>query len=374
MAVKCREICTRMEEFAPPALAMDFDNVGLLVGDPDDDIDCVLAALEVTHEVIDEAKREGAQMILTHHPLMLSPLKRITAGRGDGALVHRLAREGLNFYAAHTNLDVADGGVNDALAQALGLKNIGPLEPYYQKGWRKLVTFVPASHAQAVRDALFAAGAGRIGAYGKCSFSAAGMGTFEAPEGGRPFIGRPGQYEEAGELRVETVLPAYLLSRAVDALIKAHPYEEPAWDAYALEGCPPGHSLGRVGDLEAPLALNAFAARAARLLECDGARVLGDGGTEVTRVAVCGGSGSGLTDAAAARGAQALLTGELKHHECLYAKELGLAVVLCGHFATERVVLPAVIGRLQRALDAVQYSVRFVLSKHSNELRMILGE
>ncbi|MFZ5973938.1 MAG: Nif3-like dinuclear metal center hexameric protein [Bacillota bacterium] len=372
MAVACRTICEIMETIAPAALAMDFDNVGLLVGDPDTSVQKVLVALEATPGVIDEAVQAGAQMILTHHPLMLEPVRRVTAG--TGALVYRLARAGISLYAAHTNLDIVQGGVNDVLAGLLGLKKVERLQPYYEKEYKKIVVFVPADHVKPVQEALWAAGAGRIGAYGKCSFMAEGTGTFEVPENACPFVGRPGNFEQTNEIRLETVVPAYRLHAAVKAMLDAHPYEEPAYDVYALEKCPEEMGLGRVGDLERPVPLDDFAQKAVRALNCGGARVSGDKDAQIMRVAVCGGSGSGLLEAAAEKGAQLFVTGELKHHECLRAGELGLGVMLCGHYSTECVVLPELIRRLQSSLDALQYSVEFVLSEHSHELRLIRGE
>jgi dinuclear metal center YbgI/SA1388 family protein len=363
-----------MEDIAPPALAMDFDNVGLLVGDPDASIQKILVALEVTPDVIDEAKSAGAQMIITHHPLMIEPIRRVTKGAGDGALAFRLARERISLFAAHTNLDIVQGGVNDVLAGLLGLIRIERLMPYYEKEYKKIVVFVPEDYVRPVQEALWSAGAGRIGAYGKCSFAVSGTGTFEVPQNARPFIGRPGNFEQTDEVRLETIVPAYYLHTAIGAMLAAHPYEAPAYDVYALEKCPEEMGLGRIGDLDGPMPLDDFAQKAVRALKCDGARVAGEKNAQITRVAVCGGSGSGLIEAAANKGAQLFVTGELKHHECLRARELGLGVLLCGHYSTECVVLPQLIRRLQSSLDALQYSVEFVLSEHSHELRLIRGE
>ena len=374
MSVTCRTICDTMEDIAPHALAMDFDNVGLLVGDPDSGIRKVLVALEVTSAVIDEAGSVGAQMIITHHPVMLEPVRRVTKDAGDGSLVYRLAREGICLFAAHTNLDIVQGGVNDVLAGLLGLQRIERLQPYYEKEYKKLVAFVPQAYLRPVQEALWAAGAGKIGKYGKCSFSVLGTGTFEVPKNARPFTGRPGSFEQADEVRLETIVPACCLHAAVDAMLDAHPYEEAAYDVYALEMCPEEMGLGRVGDLDAPVILYDFAQKAARVLKCEGVRIAGDNKETIARVAVCGGSGSGLIEAAIEKGAQLFVTGELRHHECLHARELGLGVLLCGHYSTECVVLPQLIRRLQSGLDALQYSVEFVLSEHSNEPRLICGE
>ena len=374
MSVTCGTICEIMEGIAPGALAMDFDNVGLIVGDPGAPVEKVLVALEVTPDVIGEAGSIGADMIVTHHPLLLKPTGRFVAGPGDAGLVYRMAREGLCHFAAHTNLDVSNGGVNDALAERLGLQNVRRLEPYYEKGYKKLVVFVPETHVRPVQEALWAAGAGRIGAYGKCSFSVAGQGTFEVPEDANPFLGTPGNFERVEEVRLETVVPGYRLGAAVGAMLKAHPYEAPAYDVYALEACPEQMGLGRVGDLESPMPLGAFAKRAARALGCEGVRVGGDVTATVARAAVCGGSGTGLTDAAAREGAQVFVTGELKHSECLHALELGVGVILAGHYSTEAVVLPELIRRLQNGLDTLKYTVELALSAHSHELGWIGGE
>ncbi len=373
MAIKCKEICKAMEEIAPCGLAMGFDNVGLLVGDENADVTKVLFALEASNDVIDEAIDLGADMIISHHPIMLSPIKRLTAGYGDGAIAYRLARNGINFFAAHTNLDIAKGGVNDVLSRLIGLEHIKGLEPYYEKDYKKIVVFVPESHAEKVQSAMFKAGAGKIGDYGDCSFSVMGQGTFKVPKDRQPFIGRRGSFERTTEARIETIVPGYLLNKVLTEMIKVHPYEEVAYDVFSLDHCPGKESMGRVGILEKPISLDEFAVMVSNALKINGCQVMGEKTKKISKVAVCSGSGGSVIGWAKSKGADVLVTGEMKHHEILAATEMGICVIMAGHFATERVVLPELIEHLQSTIDAVQYSVAFALSEISHQSRMILG-
>lgn len=372
MAIKCKEICKAMEEIAPGGLAMDFDNVGLLVGDENADVTKVLFALEVSNDVIDEAIDLGANMIIAHHPIMLNPIKQLTAGYGDGAVAYRLARNGINFFAAHTNLDIAKGGVNDVLSRIIGLEHIEGLEPYYEKDYKKIVVFVPESHAKEVQNAMFKAGAGKIGNYSDCSFSVIGEGTFKVPNDGQPFIGKQGSFERTTEARIETIVPGYLLNKVLTEMIKVHPYEEVAYDVFAAGYCPGNESMGRVGILKEPTSLDEFAVMVSDALKIDGCQVKGEKTKEIIKVAVCSGSGGSVLGWAKSRGVDVLVTGEMKHHEILAADEMGIGVIIAGHFATERVVLPELIERLQSTIDAVQYSVAFALSEKCHQPRMIL--
>ena len=369
MAIKCKEICKAMEEIAPCELAMGFDNVGLLVGDENADVTRVLFALEVSTDVIDEAIDLGADMIIAHHPIMLSPIKRLTAGYGDGSIAYRLARNGINFYAAHTNLDIVKGGVNDVLSRLIGLENIEGLEPYYEKDYKKIAVFVPDGHAKEVQSVMFKAGAGKIGDYGNCSFSVMGQGTYTVPEDGRPFIGKQGSFERTTEVKIETIVPGYLLNKVLSEMIKVHPYEEVAYDVYALDHCPGNESMGRVGILKKPISLDEFAVVVSDALKIDGCQIMGEKSKKIFKVAVCSGSGGSVLGWAKSRDVDVLVTGEMKHHEILLANEMGICVIMGGHFATECVVLPELIERLQSTLDAVQYSVAFALSEKSHQSR-----
>jgi dinuclear metal center YbgI/SA1388 family protein len=259
----------------------------------------------------------------------------------------RAAASGISLFAAHTNLDAAPGGVNDALAGRLGLENLRPLAPL-NRGLAKLVFFAPPEQAQAVLDALFAAGAGRIGDYRECCFSHPGTGAFKAPMEGNPFLGEPGSHEEVDESRVETVVPLAGSGRVIKALYEAHPYEEPAFDLYPLEQGPAGVGVGRVGELPRAMAGDEFVSFAVRELGAVAPQLAGELPAEVKRVALVGGSGGDLVELAAASGAQVFITGEAKHNQAYDARNAGICLLCLGHYETEEVVVKPWAGRLAR--------------------------
>jgi dinuclear metal center YbgI/SA1388 family protein len=297
-------------------------------------------------------------MLLLHHPPFLKPLNDLRADRPANARLLEAAAAGVALFAAHTNLDAAPGGVNDALAARLGLVDTRPLVPVAGGRMAKLVTFVPSSHLEPVKEALFAAGCGRIGAYRDCAFASPGIGSFLAPAGGKPFSGRPGRREEVAESRLETILPQALADPAVAALLAAHPYEEPAYDIQALSNPPAGLGLGRVGRLDPPRPGREFLPQAAAALGANAPLAAGPCPKLVERVAVVGGSGGDMAAAAAAAGAQVFITGEARHHAGQEAWDLGLCLLTLGHYQTEAVVVEPWAIHLRRALKRAGLAAR----------------
>ena len=230
MPLKVQTIISHMEELAPVSLAFTWDNVGLVLGEPGADVKNILISLNLNDRVIEEAKKKDANLIITHHPLLLKPISNIRSDLPKGSLLTRMITSGINLYTAHTNLDIAQNGVNDALAQVLSLQKVKVLQVTGQEALEKLVVFVPPPHVEEVRDALSKAGAGWIGKYSHCTFQTSGTGTFLPREGTNPYIGSPNTLEKVAEERLETILPGYLRSRVLVALFKAHPYEEVAFD------------------------------------------------------------------------------------------------------------------------------------------------
>lgn len=344
--VRVRDIQQAVEGIAPASLAADWDNVGLQVGDPDAGVSRVLVALTPLPEVFDEAEEIGADLLLFHHPLIFRPLGDVNPASYPGDLVARAIRNGLAVHAAHTNYDAAPNGVSVALAEALGLA--GPLAVVAPEGsMKKLVVFVPEEDADGMADALAGAGAGRIGEYTHCTFRSSGTGTFFGGEGTDPYAGEKGRLERVAELRLETVVPSHLVPGAVAALRAAHPYEEPAFDVYPVEGRPEGCGYGRVGGLREALAPEEFAAYVSESLGFP-ARLVSDPvpGRPIERVAALGGSGGSFIRQAASSGADAYVTGDLSYHDALLAESLGLVAVDAGHAPTE---LPS-LAPLARAL------------------------
>jgi dinuclear metal center YbgI/SA1388 family protein len=332
------EITAALEAAYPPALAESWDAVGLVCGDPAEPVSSVLFAVDAVPETVDEAIESGAQLLVTHHPLLLRGVHGIGADTPKGALVHRLIRAGVGLFTAHTNADSADPGVNDALAAALGLTVTGPLQPKPADPLDKIVAFVPTGAAiRAVHEALSAAGAGEIGDYSHCSFATAGTGQFLPHAGANPAIGEVGKLERVAETRLEMVLPRHRRRAVVEALRASHPYEEPAFDVLELAELPSHRGLGRVGTIT-PEPLSAFTSRVAEALPetAWGVRAAGDPDRMVERVAVCGGAGDSALSAAVAAGVDAYVTADLRHHpasEHLLAG--GPALVDVAHWASE---------------------------------------
>lgn len=352
MAEAVDRIIQWMEEWAPRRLAAGWDRVGLQVGDPRQRVKGILVALDLTDPVIEEAETLGAGLIITHHPPLFKPLETLRWDLAAGARLRRLAAAGISVYASHTNLDTAEGGVNDILADALGLVDREPLLRSGEEALYKVAVFVPEDHADNVRNALSAAGAGWIGNYSHCTFQAPGTGTFLPREGSDPFIGAVGRLERVAEVRLETVVPEPLLRRALRAMIDAHPYEEVAYDVYRLANEGRVYGIGRLGRLPEAVRLDEFAVRVRRVTAGSGLRVLGDPAKTVRKVAVLGGAGGEYVGRAADRGADVFVTAEVKHHQGLEALDRGLAVIDAGHFGTERPVVQVVRDRLAERIRA----------------------
>jgi dinuclear metal center YbgI/SA1388 family protein len=302
--------------------------------------------------VVDEALAWGADLVLTHHPLLLRGVHSVAADTPKGAVVHRLVREGVALLTAHTNADVARPGVSDALAEALGLVDLRPLEPRAEP-LDKVVTFVPHADAPRVLDAVAAAGAGRIGDYERCGYLLDGTGTFRPLPGASPTIGEVGAVETVPETRLEMVLPRRLRSVVVAALAAVHPYEQPAFDLWELVSPDARRGLGRIGVLPEPETLEDLVARVVTAVPATagGVRATGDPERVVQAVAVCGGSGDSLLGAARAAGADAYVTADLRHHPASEALEAGgPALVDVAHWASEWPWLPRAAALLEHDL------------------------
>jgi len=349
--MRVREIAQAVEEIAPCALAEDWDNVGLQVGDPDGEVGRVLVALTPLPEVFEEAREIGANFLLFHHPLIFRGLKSVDTAEYPGGLISRAILNNLTIHAAHTNYDAAPGGVSLALAEALSLgspsKVVAP-----RGGLRKLVVFVPEENADEISSALTEAGAGVIGEYTHCTFRTPGTGTFFGGEGTDPYTGEKGRLERVPELRLETVVPAHAAARATAAIRATHPYEEPAFDVYPVDGYPEDCGYGRVGTLPEPLTSEELCDHVSNSLGFS-ARLVANPEPErrVERIAVLGGSGGSFIREAAALGADAYVTGDLDYHDALLAESLGLAAIDAGHAATELPSLEPLARRLAELIN-----------------------
>lgn len=382
------DLIRAVESIAPPSLAEPWDNVGLILGDRSAALrGPAMLTIDLTDAVASEAIEHNAGAIVCYHPPIFTPIKRLTADSARGRVLLRVLDAGIAVYSAHTALDAAAGGVTDWLMSAIaGVEfnasggALGAKTPRTQSGPRwhgasfpplapheavdaeqalKLVTFVPEEHAERVRDALAHAGAGRIGAYEMCSFAIPGTGSFRGGAGTNPAVGQAGRLEFVSEVRLEMVCSRGALAGAIAALRRVHPYEEPAFEVYALQARPDAsRGGGRLADLAAPTAIDELARR---VKQATGSALVSAATTQanqvVRRVACVPGSGGSLLDAAAARGAECFVTGEMKHHEVLGALDRGVSVILAGHTETERGYLPHFAARLKEALPNAELLV-----------------
>jgi dinuclear metal center YbgI/SA1388 family protein len=339
------EFAAYMERFAPCDTAADWDNVGLLLGDPAANVARVMTCLTVTPDVSAEAVRDGAHLIVSHHPVLFRGAKKLTATSSDGRAVLPLLAAGIAVYSPHTAFDNCAGGINDGLCRRLGIADAVPLRPRDARRQCKLVVFVPDADLQKVSDAVFAAGAGTIGRYNECSFRLAGTGTFFGTESTNPTVGQKGRREAVGEWRLEVVVPEPLVPKVVVAMRGAHSYEEPAFDVYPLKPGTEGGE-GRFGELSQPATLGELAKRAKAALGASVVQVVGDPARPVRTVALaCGAAGEFLNDAIK-RKADVFLTGEVRFHDALAARDANVALILPGHYATERPAVEDLAVRL----------------------------
>ncbi len=360
MATSLGHVVELLESIAPARFAEDWDNVGLLL-DPEVSADPAarraapvgraLLTIDLTEAVMQEALDERVELVVAYHPPIFRGLKRITADLAQSRVLLAAVRAGIAIYSPHTALDAAPGGVNDWLAEALGEGDSTPITPSFEGDELKLVVFVPEENVEALRNALAdEAGAGWIGNYSHCSYNLGGQGTFLGHEGTSPAIGKSGQLETVDEIRVEMVCTRRQLPRAAQVIHRVHPYEEPAWDVYALGQKPrPGSGMGRLVTLREPAKLDALVARIKTHLGLARVRVAAvpehESGAPIAKAAVCAGAGGSLFEKL--RGPELLLTGEMRHHDVLARVASGTSVVLCDHTNTERGYLPTLARRLE---------------------------
>ncbi|WP_409301725.1 Nif3-like dinuclear metal center hexameric protein [Peribacillus sp. SCS-155] len=360
------EIINLFEQFSPKNYAMEGDPIGLQIGRLNKKVTKVLVALDVVDEVVEEAIREDVQLIIAHHPLIYRPLKKIMTDTAPGQIVEKLIKHDIAVYAAHTNLDVARMGVNDMLADALGLKETEVLIPTFQSSYHKLAVYVPENTETRVREALGNAGAGAIGNYSHCSFTSEGTGRFLPGENTNPTIGAPGQPESVREVKIETIYPAEIEKKVLSAMIKAHPYEEPAYDIYKLENKRQAEGLGRIGILTEEMTLEQFSNHVKKVLDVNAVRVVGSLDSKIKKVAVLGGDGNKYFSQAKFKGADVYVTGDMYYHNAHDAMLLGLNIVDPGH-NIEKVMKKGVAKIMANLCKKNHYQVEFIDSKPNTD-------
>lgn len=359
-SVRVQDINGLLNRLYPPEFAEEWDSVGLQVGDPLARVEKILVCLDPTWEALELARAQSAQLLISHHPLIFRPLKNLTPSDATGRLVWQAAREGLAVISLHTNLDRAFPGLNDWLAEQLRVSDAVPLQTGRGPELFKLVVYVPSEYLDPVAEALFAAGAGQIGHYDRCSFRSSGTGTFRPGAEAQPFIGRQGETEHCSEFRLEVLVPAEHLARVTRKMLKAHPYEEVAYDLLPLANQRTDIGLGRIGRLAQPITLAAFAGQVKDALGGASLRWVGEPNRLVGKVALCGGSGASLLAEAVRQGADVLVTGDVKYHDAKIAQELNIGLIDAGHFATEQLMVARLVAVLEQEVSERNWALEII--------------
>ena len=355
MALKCIDVIKALEKFAPIEDAESWDNPGVLVGDRNHEIQKVLVALDVINPVIDEAIEVGADMIVTHHPVLFGSVKKVTTDTPLGAKIVRLIKSNIDHYAAHTNLDAAIGGTNDVFAQLAGIKDVKILDVTNKERLYKFSVFVPVADADEVRDAIVKAGGGKTSNYyGGCTFTANGQSRFTPLDGANPTKGSPNVEEFVDEVKIETLVTASLLGKVINAALEVHPYEEPAYDVILTERYGRENGIGRVGVLPEETTLGEYALKIKEALGLDAIRVVGDLDTKISKVGICTGSAVEYMKKVKSAGAQVFITSDMRYHESQKALDLGLALIDATHFASENIIVPTLCNIIKESCQGIK--------------------
>lgn len=334
LPMKIKEIISCLESYAPLTFQESYDNSGLITGDPLQEIRSALLCIDVTEEVINEAVKLGSGLIISHHPILFRPIKKLSGDDYVGRCLILAIRNNIALYAAHTNIDAVLQGVNMKISGKLGLINTRILIPRKEE-LRKLVFFVPASHAEKVRTKVFEAGAGHIGNYDQCSFNTSGDGTFRGSDETNPFIGKKGQLHVEKEIRIETIYPVCREASVIKALLDAHPYEEVAYDLYPLANSYPQAGSGMVGELPEPVSEMVFLKNLKKIFRTGVIRHSGLLKKRIKKVAVCGGSGSQYLEQAINRGADIYITSDIRYHQ-FFDADRKIIIADIGHYESEQ--------------------------------------
>ncbi len=349
--MKLKTLLKKIESKYPLNLAYEWDNVGLIVGDYEKEIKKVMTVLEANEKVINEAIDKDIDLIITHHPFIFSKINKVTTSNLKGKLIHKLIKNDIAIYSMHTNFDIAFDGLNDYFVEMLNIENVGILDKTKNETLYKLAVYVPKTHVDVVRTALGNADAGHIGNYRECSFTTEGEGRFKPCEGANPYIGSEEALESVNEVKIETIVPQRILDKVISAMIKAHPYEEVAYDLYKLEIKGESVGLGRYGKLKESMSFKELGMKLKRELSINHLRIVGDLSDKVEKVAIVTGSGADMIKKAYKHGCDVLITGDMKYHDAQDALDMGMKVIDCGHFDTEKVFADIMFKYLSQNFD-----------------------
>lgn len=372
MDAQVKDIIAMMETIAPSGMAEAWDNVGLQVGERKWPVKNIWIALDPTLDVVTRACKKGADLLITHHPLIFSPLKSIDTDTPMGKIIEMAMHHQMAIFSAHTNLDSAAKGLNEQFAVRIGLKDLKVLHKQVRDDFVKLVFFIPLNDEKKVLSALFKTQAGRIGDYTSCSFRVQGKGTFKPGPSAKPFSGKRGEISHVEEIRIETVLQREDIHAVLERIKACHSYETMAYDIYPLHMNEINQGLGRIGDLEKDMKLFALAEKIKRILEIESVRIVGRPNYNVKRVAVSTGSGSGLIDSFLLSGADVFISGDLRYHNARAVEAAGLALIDVGHFASERIVIDVLAERLRNILNKSRLGVKIHKCKIEKDPFVIL--
>lgn len=364
---KGQTVIQLFESWSPKKLAsMENDPIGLAIGTLDKNVSKVLVTLDVNTAVVDEAIEKQCELIIAHHPPIFRKLANLRTDTPQGRLFEKLIKNNIAVYAAHTNLDVAEGGVNDLLANALCLEETKVLVPTYSEQLMKLAVYIPTAHTEKMRTALSQAGAGQLGDYDSCSFQTPGEGRFRALEDATPYVGSKGKVHMEPEVKLEVVFPESLQNKIVKTMQQNHPYEEAAYDLYKLETVVKTMGLGRIGKLANDMTLQAFCEHVKTTLQVPAVRVVGDLQATVKKVAVLGGDGNKYVSAAKYAGADVFVTGDLYFHVAQDAEALGISVVDPGHHI-ESIMKQGVVDKMTALCAENKVNCEFIVSELTTE-------
>ncbi len=332
--MKTKDLIKHLDSFAPYAYQESYDNSGLIVGNPEDEIKGILVSLDVTEKVIDEAIQHHCNVIVSHHPILFKAIKKLTGSNYVERVIIKAIQHNINLISYHTNLDHMPNGVNGIIAEKLGLKNTRILAPKAEI-LKKLYTFCPVSHAEKVRNTLFEAGAGTIGNYDACSFNTPGTGTFRANEIAQPFVGKTGELHPEEEIKIEVIFPFHKEKAVIKSLLLAHPYEEVAYDILSLNNTHPHIGAGMIGELEKEMEISAFFTSLKETFHIPAIKHSKTNTSKIKTVAVCGGSGFFLLNQAITQQADVFITSDVKYHEFFDADEK-IILADIGHYESEQ--------------------------------------
>lgn len=347
--MKLKEIIQAIEQKYPLSLAESWDNVGLMVGDPNQEIKKILVSIEANEAIVEEAVRQQADLIVTHHPFLFKGIKRVTTTDYKGKLLHTLIHHDIAVYSMHTNFDIAADGLNDYFMEVMNFTGAKILDVTSKETLYKIVVYVPKTHEDIVRKALASAGAGAIGDYSDCTFHVDGKGHFKPLQGANPYIGSVGDLETVDEVRIESTVRGEYLNTSIQAMLAAHPYETAAYDVILLSNTGVDDGIGRIATLEHEMSLEQVARLVKEKLAMNAIRVVGELAHPIKKVAVVTGSGADYIGAAMKKGADVLITGDLKYHEAQDAVDAGMCLIDCNHFESENIFKDV----MKRFLDAL---------------------